>query len=147
MENNILNTRKLDLEKIEISDLIMQELQDLSELFGIDLELERDLIDYKIKMAMLGELITHIKQHGDDIGQEITDFLDEHNSPEELYAKINFVLAEFVSLHPSIIKSLAFDIPEILDLVDVNISDELIIQRMLIIADRLEQSYYQLNLI
>ncbi len=146
--NNIIlnNEINIDLENISISDLVLLEIYDLLELFGLEIELEKNYVDYKIQMAMLGKLISMIREKDIETSEEIINFLDEHNSPEELYQKINFLLSEFTALNPELLRSIAYDIPELLDLAEVNISDELIIQRVLQVSDRLENSYNQLNL-
>lgn len=145
---NTLNKALINTEYDEISltDLVLAEIYDLSELFGVDLKLDKNKVEYKLKMAMLGELINTIREKDIEASEEIISFLDEHNSSEELYQKIDFLLTEFSVLNPELVRSMAFNIPELLDLIEINIADELIVQRILDISDRLENAYIKLNL-
>jgi len=142
-----INSANIDFSEIELVDLVMAELYDLSELFGIELKLDRDWINYRLKMALLGELISVIREKDIEVNDEIIGFLNDHSSSEELYQKIDFLLLEFIYLHPELLRSISYSIPELLELREINIADELIIQRILELSQRLKLVYNKLNII
>ena len=137
----------VNIDQIDISDLVYLAIEDVFQLYGMEMPIQKPFVDYKITIALLGELLQYTKELHRDLYQELVEFLDEHSSVEELYSKIQYILTEFTSLHPRMLKSIAFDISETLHLQETGIAEEFLVQKILLVASQLERSYAQLYLI